>query len=732
MPALPVYRAIREMSGVNFNFIPPGVPWTWDNAARAGRTLRIDGNWQAVEPTGGGVYNWTYLDQCISEAVARGMRVTLIVGYGNTNYGMAATPYGVDMPATDPDPNPQLTAWYNWIDALIVRYGSRVAFWELWNEPQRAWTADRYAALATKTATRIKASHPEARVLFGGGLPWNVEEDAWAQGNYKNAFTLDLINRPGALAKVHAVSLHLYRQYDPEALLLSFDQLTNQAALTVPVVATEWGYAVQKLLPIENPASLAGPFSTPSTPIPGVYRVGDGNAGGPSDDATRQRNQAAHGVRLYLVTASLGFSYVGWFNFVDTGLGTEAGYGLWDNSGNERDVAHALLAMQWLIGEYVWQETLETGPRWAMRFRRPADGHEIVARWVQRVVDVGLYTEPVPPGGEVYDWDGSRLYGGAVPLIRNPRYFALTPIPDRAAPTWTWTAPTAATVGTPKDIRFATTTAGNLPGVRSLSVVSAPAGSALTTAGLSMVPINGGMDGLALRFTPDAEGYYVLRGTITDEGGDVVSADVTAYTSGALGLPTIEPRSGRVVMVTFPAAVEDKIVSVGDAIRATEARVCYISGLVPDTDYDVDISFAVGGHAYALRMPVTTAPDSAELTPCALGDTPLIVWSPNRMPNEQAGLNDAAWIPTGAFAGLVEEHTTEHHVLMGGMAADKSCTVYTDDTTAGHLMVGDLLVDPNGKTWSVVGIPVQPMAGGHWEIDCEWLSQSPVEVQPWI
>ena len=73
-----------------------------------------------------------------------------------------------------------------------------------------------------------------------------------------------------------------------------------------------------------------------------------------------------------------------------------------------------------------------------------------------------------------------RSSSGPVTLTRNPRYIATTPVPERAAPTFTWGTPPAALTGSNPRIPYATDTHGGPPGRVSFTIVEKPSYGKIT------------------------------------------------------------------------------------------------------------------------------------------------------------------------------------------------------------------------------------------------------------
>lgn len=145
-----------------------GVKWT-----------RLMVNWGRVEAQAGR-YDFSDVDAMVDAALRAGVRPFLCVTGGNRLYSQ---------PIPHPDPNWRLiygvkpappildekatAAWLAFVDAAVAHFRARVVHWEIWNEPNHYayWgakpDATAYGRLVHVTAGRIRAAHPEARIIAG-------------------------------------------------------------------------------------------------------------------------------------------------------------------------------------------------------------------------------------------------------------------------------------------------------------------------------------------------------------------------------------------------------------------------------------------------------------------------------------------------------------------------------------------------------------------------------------
>ena len=128
--------------------------------------LRVLFDWNRAEPAPG-QYNWAVFDQIVEAASARNLRVL-----GNIAFtpGWARAPMSFfTAPPVDP------AAFANFAKAVVGRYGSRVANWEIWNEPNLPLffgfsgdRAPRYTEILKAAYPAIKSVQPNSTVVAAG------------------------------------------------------------------------------------------------------------------------------------------------------------------------------------------------------------------------------------------------------------------------------------------------------------------------------------------------------------------------------------------------------------------------------------------------------------------------------------------------------------------------------------------------------------------------------------
>lgn len=129
--------------------------------------LRVAVPWVYIEPAAGS-YNWSKMDALVEAATAMGFTLTAAV---------TATPAWAGLIlAGAPDP----ATYAAFAGSVAQRYGSQIASYEVWNEPNGVIfyapvDPARYTEMLKAAYTAIKAANPEAVVLAGSlGATTNV------------------------------------------------------------------------------------------------------------------------------------------------------------------------------------------------------------------------------------------------------------------------------------------------------------------------------------------------------------------------------------------------------------------------------------------------------------------------------------------------------------------------------------------------------------------------------
>lgn len=161
------------------------------------KAIRLQAGWAKCEQTPG-VYDFAWLDEVVNDAVSQGMQPWLEVSYGNKLYPNGG---GTGLGGALPKSPEALTAWDNWVRAVVRRYQDRLNEWEVWNEPDLGPSpAEEYAEFFIQTAEVIRGEQPKARI-YALALAHKVP--------YAESF-LARVHQRGRLALIDAITVHSY------------------------------------------------------------------------------------------------------------------------------------------------------------------------------------------------------------------------------------------------------------------------------------------------------------------------------------------------------------------------------------------------------------------------------------------------------------------------------------------------------------------------------------------
>lgn len=130
---------------------PPTVPFAWL------RLWDAKTGWEPLEQNRG-TYYWKWIDDSMNFAEARGLKVIYV--FGDT------PPWAGPSPAFPPT---QLAEFRRYVNAVVSRYGNRIAAYEVWNEPNLyAPMSDQVANLVEMTLVvrdAVRTYAPASKVL---------------------------------------------------------------------------------------------------------------------------------------------------------------------------------------------------------------------------------------------------------------------------------------------------------------------------------------------------------------------------------------------------------------------------------------------------------------------------------------------------------------------------------------------------------------------------------------
>ena len=167
---------------------PLGVGWA-----------RLQSGWAKCEQQKG-VYNFEWLDEHVDGVIAQGVKPWLSLSYGNPIYSKD----GVTLNSSIWTDEATMTAWCNYVRAIVRHYGDRVMMYEVWNEPdgKKANTPEVVAELLIRTGEIIRKENPKAEIL-AFGLCKNYMCDYIAE-------VLQILKKRKKLDVLDRVSFHVY------------------------------------------------------------------------------------------------------------------------------------------------------------------------------------------------------------------------------------------------------------------------------------------------------------------------------------------------------------------------------------------------------------------------------------------------------------------------------------------------------------------------------------------
>jgi len=202
-----------------------------DAARDAGfSTVRLDLLWKHSELTPG-VYNFEEFDWFVEALAARGMRLHLILDYGNPLYPEVGAPNFRTV---------TIPAFAAMARAVARNYAGKQVTYEIWNEPNSTtfWPAEAganlYAELCHAAIDAVHTGDPDALVTTGG------------VSGFDFAFIGELLAGGGADA-ANGIGVHPYRRTGGESvghdLVLLHELMRSKQRAPIPVWNTEWGYS---------------------------------------------------------------------------------------------------------------------------------------------------------------------------------------------------------------------------------------------------------------------------------------------------------------------------------------------------------------------------------------------------------------------------------------------------------------------------------------------------------
>ncbi|MEJ2211580.1 MAG: hypothetical protein P8129_21445 [Anaerolineae bacterium] len=171
--------------------------------------------WDAIEPRQQGILDWSPWDDVVAAVEGHGLHLIAVLD-GSPAWAQAAEDAAVSAASYSQGslaPPREDRDFGEWAAALAERYGDRIDYYQIWDEPNIAphWGAREvdpaaYARLLREGAIRIRAADPGA-VILAAALAPNVEPGG---ANMSDVAFLDALYQQGAAEWFDVVAVQTY------------------------------------------------------------------------------------------------------------------------------------------------------------------------------------------------------------------------------------------------------------------------------------------------------------------------------------------------------------------------------------------------------------------------------------------------------------------------------------------------------------------------------------------
>jgi hypothetical protein len=161
--------------------------------------------WADTNPSPG-VYNWTVLDEYLTQMQGK----DIMYVFGRTPAWASMQPKAVCTYGPGQCAPPNLSAWKNFVMAVVQHAGTKVKYWELWNEPNfgGTWIGDvpSMVTMAKAAYAIIKSINPSAVVLSPSaagidGVKWMTKFVADGGGSAFDVLAFHGYTSPSGIAE---------------------------------------------------------------------------------------------------------------------------------------------------------------------------------------------------------------------------------------------------------------------------------------------------------------------------------------------------------------------------------------------------------------------------------------------------------------------------------------------------------------------------------------------------
>ncbi|MEX0324009.1 MAG: cellulase family glycosylhydrolase [Puniceicoccaceae bacterium] len=158
-------NTIARWEALDVRALKAGLPYLINKTTNLGvKWVRVSVDWPLVEDDEG-EFHWELLDPMIDGLVNAGIEVYISLHAGHKAHTKGKAPM------TDKE----RSAWLNYAERVAQRYGDRIDYWEIWNEPNTVWfwprpvRAEDYFILVKQASKMLRKVDPGCKII-GGSL----------------------------------------------------------------------------------------------------------------------------------------------------------------------------------------------------------------------------------------------------------------------------------------------------------------------------------------------------------------------------------------------------------------------------------------------------------------------------------------------------------------------------------------------------------------------------------
>lgn len=190
--------------------------------------IRTDFYWKIIQPTSRYRRDYSHLDSLMISLKLKNIKISPILDYTIDEYK---------------DIWNHIDKWEEYVNGVVYRYGSKVNYWEVWNEENNPnlWgdkpSAEHYLNLLRKSSSIIKSKEPKSIVLLGGI-------------SIRDLNFLREIVKYGGVDLFDIINVHYYNpDEEPEAIideLYKLKSVMQEYNIDKKVWITETGYSTYR------------------------------------------------------------------------------------------------------------------------------------------------------------------------------------------------------------------------------------------------------------------------------------------------------------------------------------------------------------------------------------------------------------------------------------------------------------------------------------------------------